>query len=101
MAFAWQSKGYLVNDADALFILSNADNKKQFKKSYRKALYDFEVVTHDGQSCLVNHAFAEQYADKMVGWNQKREAGRARADAKAAEAAKQKSKPVPMKQEAA
>ena len=95
MAFAWQSKGYLVDDFDALFKLSNADNRKQFRKSYRKALYDFEVVTHDGESCLVNHAFAEQYADKMVGWNQKREAGRARADAKAAEAAKQKREAIP------
>ena len=95
MAFAWQNRGYLVNDADALFKLSNDDNKKRFKKSYRKALYDFEVVTHDGESCLVNHAFAEQYRDKMVGWNQKREAGRARADAKAAEAEKQKREAIP------
>ena len=84
MAFAWQSKGYLVNDDDTLFKLANADNKKQFKKSYLKALYDFEVVMHDGESCLVNHAFSEQYAEKMDGWNQKREAGRARAEAKAA-----------------
>jgi hypothetical protein len=101
MAFAWQSRGYLVNDADALFKLANADNKKQFRKSYRSALFDFEVVTHDGQSCLVNHAFAEQYAQKMDGWEQKRAAGRARADAKAAEAAKQKPEPVPMERRAA
>jgi|SRR6266850_303920 len=98
MAFAWQNRGSLVNDADALFKLANADNKKQFKKSYRRALYDFEAVTRDGESCLVNHAFAEQYAEKMDGWNQKREAGRARAQAKAADAAKQKSEPVPMEE---
>jgi hypothetical protein len=65
MAFAWQSKGYLVNDADALFKLSIADNKKQFKQNYHKALFDFVTVKQDGQSFLVNHAFAAQYADKM------------------------------------
>jgi hypothetical protein len=95
MAFAWQSKGFLVNDTDALFKLSNADNKKQFRNSYRTALYDFEVVTLNGKSCLVNHAFAEQYADKMDGWNQKREAGRARAEAKATESEKKRREATP------
>jgi len=95
MAYAWQSRGYLVNDTDALFKLSGASSKPRFKKEMHKALFDFEVVTHDGQSCLVNHAMVQQHAEKMDGWKKKIEAGRARAKAKGQEAEKHKTEGLP------
>jgi len=95
MAFAWQSKGYLVNDTDALFELSRASSKPKFKKEMHKALFDFTEVEQDGQSYLVNPGMAQQYAEKMDGWTQKREAGRARAKAKEQEAEKRKTEGLP------
>jgi hypothetical protein len=95
MAFAWEDKGRLSHDLDALFILARASSKKQFKRDIRKALYDFVEVNESGQSFLVNRGMAQQYADKMDGWNQKREAGRARAEAKAAETEKKKRETIP------
>jgi len=82
-AFAWQSEGYLLNDLAALFALSRASSKKKFMAEMHLALYDFEKVTKDGKSYLVSHSLAGHYTDKMAGWTQKREAGRARAQAKA------------------
>jgi hypothetical protein len=97
MAFAWQSRGYLRNDRDALFTLSRATSKPKFQREMLVALYDFEEVIEGGKSCLLNRGMAQEYADKMAGWTQKREAGQARAKAKA-DAARQQSEPLPMEE---
>lgn len=98
VAYAWQGKGYLVNDPHVLFKLSNADDKKKFKREMHKALHGFEQVEKDGLPHLVNQQMADQYAEKSVALEQKKEAGRQSSIARAQEAAlaeKQKREAIP------
>lgn len=98
VAYAWQGKGYLVNDPRVLFKLSNADDKKKFKREMHKALHGFEQVEKDGLPHLVNQQMADQYAEKSVALEQKKEAGRLSSIARAQEAAlaeKQKREAIP------
>jgi hypothetical protein len=76
LAYAWQDKGYLVNDPRVLFRLSNAENKKRFLGEMHKALHGFEQVEKDGLPHLVNQRMADQYAEKSDALEQKKEAGR-------------------------
>lgn len=87
LAYAWQGKGCLVNDPHVLFKLSNAEDKKKFKREMHKALHGFEQVERDGLPYLVNQQMADQYAEKSDALEQKKEAGRQSSLARAQEAA--------------
>ena len=81
-AYAWVSHGYLVNDVAKLSVLARASSKKKFAAEMHVALFDFEPVERDGKPCLLNREMAGEYAGKLAAWNQKKEAGLARASAK-------------------
>jgi Bifunctional DNA primase/polymerase, N-terminal/Primase C terminal 1 (PriCT-1) len=103
LAYAWQGKGYLVNDPHVLFKLSNATSKKRFKGELHKALHDFEQVEKDGLPHLVNQRMADQFAEKADALEQKKEAGRKSSIARAQEAAlaeKQKREAIPTEKKA-
>jgi hypothetical protein len=103
LAYAWQGKGFLVDDPHVLFKLSNAEDKKKFKREMYKALHGFEKVEKDGLHYLVNQQMADQYAEKSVALEQKKEAGRQSSLARAQEAAlaeKQKREAIPTQKKA-
>ena len=90
MALAWQNGGRLLNDPDYLAREANASSRARFKRDMRKVLFDFDPVNESGQSYLVNGEMAAEYADKLDGWKQKREAGIKRAQERARELAQLK-----------
>jgi len=85
LALAWQNGGRLLNDYDYLAREANASNRKRFKQDVLKVLFDFEPVSDRGQSYLINREMVAEYAEKLKGWKQKREAGIARAKERAKE----------------
>lgn len=85
LALAWQNQGKLLDDPDYLARAANASNRKRFQRDLSKVLFDFVPVQQKGQPFLVNSEMAAEYAEKLDGWKQKREAGIARAKARAQE----------------
>ena len=76
-ALAWQNGGFLPADKSKLQRLAKARSRKAFERDCDLVLDEYELVIHNGVEMLRNRRMAEQYAEILDGWLQKKEAGEA------------------------